>query len=103
MNSYNHYAYGAVADWIFSRAAGIKPDEIHPGYERAIIAPTPSKKLGRLSVSYKTRHGEIVSKWEYRGDTVEYTVTVPTDSTVVIDGESYEVAPGTYHYTGRAV
>lgn len=103
MNSYNHYAYGSCADWIFSRAAGITSHPDYPGYERAVVAPVPSRQLGRLSVSYKTRHGVIVSSWEYTGDSIEYTVSVPVDSLIVIDGALHEVTPGTYRYTGKGL
>ena len=98
MNSYNHYAYGAVGDWIFSRAAGINTHPGFPGYERSLIAPTPSPRLGRLSVRYKTRYGEIISSWRYVGDKIEYDITVPTPATIVIDGMEYEVGAGSHHY-----
>ncbi|MBQ7363340.1 MAG: family 78 glycoside hydrolase catalytic domain [Clostridia bacterium] len=98
MNSYNHYAYGACADWIFSRAAGIMPHPDFPGYGKAKIAPHPSPRLGHLTVRYKTRNGDIVSSWRYVGDRVEYDITVPTPATVVIDGREHEVETGTYHF-----
>ena len=99
MNSYNHYAYGAVADWIFSKAAGINTAPDAPGYERAVIAPTPSAQLKYLTVKYKTRHGEIVSSWRNANGKVEYDITTPVPATVIIAKKSYQVAPGTYHYT----
>ena len=103
MNSYNHYAYGAVADWIFSRAAGIVTHPDFVGYEKVKVAPTPSKKLGRLSVRYTSGRGEIVSSWRCVGDNVEYEITVPTSAIIVIEGVEHEVECGTYCYTGRGV
>ena len=75
MNSYNHYAYGAVVDWIYSVAAGIRPASA--GYERAIIAPVPSKALGTLDVAFESRRGRFESSWYYEGDTPHYRIVTP--------------------------
>lgn len=98
MNSYNHYAYGAVADWIFSQAGGINTDINNPGYEKAVISPKPSRKLGHLSVCYKTRHGEIRSSWKHTESKTEYDIVTPVPATIIIEGISREVAPGEYHF-----
>lgn len=45
MNSYNHYAYGSVADWVYGTAAGIKPAQEAPGYAKAVIAPSLMQDL----------------------------------------------------------
>ena len=55
MNSYNHYAYGAVADWVYAVAAGITSQEEHPGYEKVRIAPIPDRRLDWLRASLATR------------------------------------------------
>lgn len=96
MNSYNHYAYGSVADWIYSVAAGITPDE--PGYTRVRIAPTPSKELGELSVRYASPRGEIVSNWKYEGGRVKYFIATPVPATIVINGRSAEYPAGEYTF-----
>jgi alpha-L-rhamnosidase len=98
MNSYNHYAYGACADWMFSVAGGINTDPDYPGYERAVIAPLPSKQIGTFSATYKTRNGEICSSWYYEGDTAHYNVTTPVPSKIIIEGKTYEVKAGTYTF-----
>ncbi len=98
MNSYNHYAYGACADWMYSVAGGINTDPEYPGYERAIIAPVPSKQLGTFSARYETAYGEIASSWYYEGDTAHYTVTTPVPSKIIIEGKTYEVEAGTYTF-----
>jgi len=94
MNSYNHYAYGAVADWLYSTAGGIYPDKA--GYEHAVIAPHPDKRLGTINVTFDSVRGRFESSWYYEGDTARYCVTTPVDATVVIEGRKYEVKPGTY-------
>ena len=63
MNSFNHYAYGAVADWIYEEAAGIKPEE--PGFAKVRIAPKPDGRLEWLEVSLETRHGLVRSAWSH--------------------------------------
>jgi len=94
MNSYNHYAYGAVVDWIYEVAAGITP--LEPGFARARIAPHPSKELGWLSVRMETRHGTIVSEWKYKGDNVCYEIETPVETQAVIGGVTYMLCPGKY-------
>ena len=68
MNSYNHYAYGAVADWVYGNAAGIRPLDGYPAYEKISVSPLPDKRLGWLSCSYRSRHGLIRSDWKLQGD-----------------------------------
>ena len=61
MNSFNHYAYGAVADWVYTVAAGIQTVEEKPGYAAVRIAPQPDKRLDWLEASVETRHGLVCS------------------------------------------
>lgn len=56
MNSFNHYAYGSVADWVYSVAAGINPVEEAPGYAKVRIAPIPDARLDWLKGALETRH-----------------------------------------------
>ncbi len=94
MNSYNHYAYGAVADWIYSVAGGIKPDAA--GYAHAVIEPQADKRLGTLNITFDAVSGHFASSWYYEGDKAHYTVTTPVPATVIIEGKAFEVQPGTY-------
>ena len=75
MNSFNHYAYGAVYAWIFDTVMGISP--VEPAYKSISIAPHPSKELGFATASLQTRFGTVRSAWYYRGDTVHYEFDVP--------------------------
>jgi alpha-L-rhamnosidase len=79
MNSFNHYAYGAVYDWIFGVAVGIKPREENPGYKVVDIAPKPCKELGFADASIKTAYGKIRVKWYYKNETVYYEISVPAN------------------------
>ena len=96
MNSFNHYAYGAVADWVYSVAAGIKPAEA--GFAKILVEPHPDQRLGFLEASVDTRHGKAVSKWVYKNGKPEYEITVPVDADIVINGISHSVSKGTYTF-----
>ncbi len=96
MNSFNHYAYGAVADWVYGVAAGIKPAEA--GFAKVLVAPHPDERLGFLEASVDTRHGKVVSKWVYKNGKPEYEITVPVDADIVINGISHSVSKGTYTF-----
>lgn len=94
MNSYNHYAYGSVADWVYGVACGIRPAE--PGFARAIIAPVPDKRLGRLSARIHTPHGEISCAWRHTDGRVRYDITTYVDTEIRIEGRTYFVGKGSY-------
>ena len=96
MNSYNHYAYGAVADWVYGNAAGIRPLDGYPAYEKISVSPLPDKRLGWLSCSYRSRHGLIRSDWKLQGDQWRYEIETPVDAVITIAGQKHEVAPGTW-------
>lgn len=99
MNSYNHYAYGSVMDWVYSVAAGICPDEKDPGFERAIIAPHPDAELGWLDCTLKTTHGTIRSAWYVEGDLVRYEIETPVETDIVLGGVARTVCRGSYIFT----
>ena len=100
MNSFNHYAYGSVLDWMYGYAAGIRPDPAAPGYERAIIAPHPDDRIGWLEARYESRYGMITSRWEHTPDGVRYEITTPVEAEITIDGETRTVEPGSYLFFG---
>lgn len=99
MNSYNHYAYGAVADWLYSVAGGILPDENNPGFKKVIIRPIPNKKIDALEVSLVTAYGNIVVKWEYVDSILKYKISTPVEAKIIINDKVYEVPNGNYEYT----
>ena len=96
MNSYNHYAYGSVADWIYSVAAGIQRIPEFPGYEKVRIAPIPDSRLGWLSISLDTRYGTIRSGWKKSENVWRYEISTPVDALVVIAGKECWVGKGSY-------
>ena len=98
MNSYNHYAYGAVADWVYEKAAGIQTIETEPGFAKARIAPIPDERLDWLEASIMSRHGEIRSKWINTGNGIRYEIKTAVPATIVIAGKESVVAPGSYTF-----
>lgn len=94
MNSYNHYAYGSVADWVFGVACGIQPAE--PGYARARIAPQPDPRLNSLCAVLDTVHGQIRSSWKYTEQGIRYEIDTPVQTEVILDGRSRIVENGRY-------
>lgn len=90
MNSFNHYAYGAVCQWLWESAAGIAADTSNPGFNHIIMKPVPDKRLGHLDAEYKSAAGIIKSSWKYEGDKWIWNFTIPqgTSATVTLPGES---------------
>jgi alpha-L-rhamnosidase len=81
MNSYNHYAYGAVADWMYRYAAGVDATPLDAGFHTVVLDPVFSARLGRVAFDYASAYGKIHSDWTYRGDgTVLWHVTIPANT-----------------------
>ena len=80
MNSFNHYAYGAVYDWIFGVSCGVTASEDGVAYKKIDIAPHPDRRLGFVNASLETRSGLLRSNWYYKGDTVYYEFEIPEGS-----------------------
>ncbi|MRG48030.1 Bacterial alpha-L-rhamnosidase [Chitinophaga sp. SYP-B3965] len=101
MNSFNHYAYGAIGDWMYKVVAGINPDVTQVGYKHIVIAPKPGGGLTSASASYKTLYGEVKSAWRVTGDVVKLDITIPCNTTATIilpDGKKQDVGSGEYQY-----
>ena len=77
MNSYNHYAYGAVCQWLFEAVAGFRPDPVKPGFKHIIFEPTIIPELSPVSASHDSAAGRIEAAWTLEGDHVTYDVLVP--------------------------
>jgi len=100
MNSFNHYAYGCVCEWIWETAAGISCDPSGAGFSDIVMKPVPDKRLGFVEAEYPTPAGLVKSAWKYKGDKWIWKFTVPKGAvaTVTLPGESdsKKYAPGTY-------
>ncbi len=91
MNSFNHYAYGAVAQWVFEVAAGIKMTG-----EGLEIAPVPNRLLGDLKAVFDSRYGKVMSAWEYTEKGVRYELEIPVSCKVTLHGETKILEKGKY-------
>lgn len=87
MNSYNHYAYGAVCQWLFEDVAGVAPMADAPGFDRVRLAPTILPELGHVEMWHECRHGRIEAAWSIDGGRAIYTVTLPEGCEGVIPGD----------------
>ena len=81
MNSYNHYAYGAVADWIYRYAAGVDATPLDAGFHTVVLHPEFDARLSPLEFKYQSSYGEIESGWTVKGSSVEWHVTLPPNTT----------------------
>ena len=81
MNSYNHYSYGAIAEWMFSHSLGIQRDEDKPGYKHIILQPKVGGTLEFAKGYFETPYGEVHSGWEKTAGGFIYRVTVPANTT----------------------
>lgn len=95
-DSFNHYAYGSVADWIYEQAAGIRVVEEYPGFEKVRIHPKPGTQLEWLGASIETRHGKISSRWTHTDGVIRYEIVTPVPAQIVIGKKEIKVEPGTY-------
>jgi alpha-L-rhamnosidase len=88
MNSFNHYSYGAVSEWMFRYMAGIEADESNPGFKHFVLQPTPdtrnvpeAQRITVVEAEFGSYYGKIKSKWERQSDgNYRYTITVPANT-----------------------
>ena len=122
MNSFNHYSYGAIEEWMMSRALGIRCDEQNPGYKHFTIEPEVGGTLQYAKGGFESVYGKIQSEWQKNGSGYTCKVTVPANTTATLylaaksaknvkcdaalkpgsttcEKVSYELLPGTYTFT----
>jgi len=129
MNSYNHYAYGAVADWIYRYAAGVDADAADAGFHTVRLHPNFDPKLGSLHFMYDSPYGAILSSWAVHGSAAMWDLNIPPNARgeLALTGDqekqftlngaplsqnrqlhsvtgsggetSYEIPSGTWHFT----
>lgn len=97
MTSFNHYALGAVVDWLHRVVGGLAP--LEPGYRRILVAPRPGGGLEWAETSLETPYGLAAVRWEHDGDKLRVDVTVPdgTEAILRLPGAAEETLPGGLH------
>jgi len=102
MNSFNHYAYGAIGQWLYERVAGLAPDPAHPGYKHFFVRPLVGKQLDSARAELETPFGKASSAWTRADGKIELTVVVPPNATATVefpDGRPPEtVAAGVHRF-----
>jgi alpha-L-rhamnosidase len=101
MNSFNHYAYGAIGDWMVRTVAGLDLDETQPGYRHLIIAPQPGGGLTSARAELTTPYGSAASGWTRADGRMRVTVRVPPNAHATVHLPSARV--GAVTEGGRAV
>ncbi|HSU47193.1 MAG TPA: family 78 glycoside hydrolase catalytic domain, partial [Arthrobacter sp.] len=99
MTSFNHYALGAVADWMHKAIGGIRP--LAPGYARVLIAPQPGEGIDWAKTSLRTPHGVVRVEWKLDGGAFSLEATVPDGvaaDVVLPDGARHSLAGGTHSF-----
>ncbi len=84
MNSYNHYAYGAVAEWMYRYGAGVDTMSSDAGFHTILLHPNFDARLGHLTFDYDSPYGTVHSAWLVAGPRVTWTLTVPPNATAVL-------------------
>lgn len=82
MNSFNHYAFGSVGDYLYRYIAGIAP--LAPGYSRIFVAPTLTPGLDHVSATHDAVVGTIGSAWRRTNNGMEYEIEIPPNTTAEI-------------------
>ena len=84
MNSFNHYAYGAIGEWMYRVVAGIELDEKNPGYKHILIQPQPGGGLTYAKASLESMYGRVASDWKIEGGKFILSVEVPPNTTATV-------------------
>jgi alpha-L-rhamnosidase len=83
-NSHNHYAYGAIGEWMYTSIGGIDLDPNQPGYKHILIRPQPGGNLTWARASLRSQYGTIASAWKISEERLQISVTVPPNATATI-------------------
>jgi alpha-L-rhamnosidase len=84
MNSFNHYAYGAIGDWMYRVVAGLDTEESGPGYKKITVKPLIGKGLNSADASLETLYGKARSSWKREGAVAEFNIEIPANTTATI-------------------
>lgn len=102
MNSFNHYAYGSIGEWMVRVMAGLEIQEREPAYHRTLLYPQPGGGLTSVTGRYESRYGRVECGWKLTGNRLEVSCQIPANtradirldhvaSVVDFDGMEYQV------------
>lgn len=115
MNSFNHYAYGSIGDWLYQVVAGINVDSTQPAYKHSILSPQPGGSLTHATGKIQTLYGELLSHWKFYENRFEWEIVIPPNTTATVhlpltqakkitlngqavSGSVHELEAGEYHF-----
>jgi len=100
MNSFNHYAYSAVYDWVFTAVGGIDTDG-PTGFKNILLRPLPGGPLSHVECTYESPYGTIHLRWEKTATGLKVDVTIPPNTTarLVLPNSEKVLGSGTYSVT----
>jgi len=125
MNSFNHWAFGAVGEWMWRNIAGLNPDETQPGWKHFVIAPKPGGGVTWSKAEYRSIRGVIVCDWKIESGKFSLRAVVPPNTTATLylpsndpaqitedgkpiqplkkveDSAVFELMSGTYHFVSQ--
>ena len=84
MNSFNHYAYGAIGEWLYTYVAGIRMDEQNPAYKHFFLSPQSGGGLTHAKAEFKSVYGKISSNWEISEGNFNYQIEIPANTTAAV-------------------
>jgi alpha-L-rhamnosidase len=84
MNSFNHYAYGAIGEWMYRVMAGIELDEAAPGYKHTVIQPQPGGGFTYVKAAHETMYGKVSSAWKLQNGIFELAVEIPANTRATV-------------------
>jgi len=84
MNSFNHWAFGAVGEWVWRHVAGLNPDETQPGWKHFMVAPRPGGGVTWTRAEYDSIRGRIATAWRVRDGQFDLEVTIPPSTTATV-------------------
>lgn len=94
MNSFNHYSYGAVSEWMYRTMGGIDIDETRPGFKHIVLQPVPDnrpeipagqERINWVNASFPSCYGDIKSSWKKENDgAVSYQISIPANTTATL-------------------
>jgi alpha-L-rhamnosidase len=111
MNSFNHYAYGSIGEWLYRVVAGINTDEEKPGYKHILIRPQPNERLSYAKALLESMYGIVKSEWKRDAKKMRVNVCIPANATATVilpsavlghlaeSGHSIEKVEGVFSYT----
>lgn len=100
MNSFNHYSYGAVEEWMMQYTLGIKADPEEPGYKHILLEPHTTNALKYVRGHLDTMYGRISCGWYNKDGQTFYHVEIPanTTATILLGGKKRELVSGKYEF-----